>query len=87
MCVPCFVCVYCGAFKGFRRVLRALVTYVVFVCSGCGRFLVAKAGQKSKRCNYCECVVDLWRAKRVAGAASAREASRVVRELKMREGE
>jgi len=87
MWVPCFVCVYCGVFKGFRSGLRALVAYVVFVCTGCGRFLVAKAGQKSKRCNYCECVVDLWSAKHVAGAASAREASRVVRGLKMRDGE
>lgn len=60
--------------------------YVVFVCSGCGRFLVAKDGQKSKRCIYCESVVDLWRAKRVASAGSAREASRIVREFKMREG-
>jgi LSD1 subclass zinc finger protein len=85
MYVPRFVCVYGGVFKGFRRVQLALA-YVVFVCSGCGRFLVAKAGQKSKRCNYCESVVDLWRAKRVAGAASAREASTIVREFKMREG-
>lgn len=60
--------------------------YVVFICSECGRFLVAKNGQKSKRCNYCESVVDLWRAKRVASAGSAREASRIVREFKMREG-
>jgi LSD1 subclass zinc finger protein len=60
--------------------------YVVFVCSGCGRFLVAKAGQRNKRCNYCESLVDLWRAKRVASAGSAREASALVREFKMREG-
>ena len=60
--------------------------YVVFVCSGCGRFLMARDGQKSKRCNYCESVVDLWSANRVASAGSAREASRIVREFKMREG-
>jgi LSD1 subclass zinc finger protein len=58
--------------------------YVVFVCSGCGRFLMAKAGQKSKRCNYCETVVDLWKAKKVRSAGSAREASALVREFKMK---
>lgn len=69
--------------KGFRSGCLGL-SYVVFVCSGCGRFLVAKAGQKSKRCNYCDAMVDLWRARKVASAGSAREASRVVRGFKMK---
>lgn len=86
MGVPCFVCVYSGVLKGFRSVRLMPSAYVVFVCSGCGRFLVAKAGQKSKRCNYCESLVDLWRTRRIAGAASAREASKIARELKMRKG-
>ena len=73
--------------KRFSMCVVCLVEYVVFVCVGCGRFLVAKVGQKSKRCNYCGMVVDLFRARRVASAGSAREASRVVRGLKMREGE
>ena len=63
------------------------VSHVVLVCSGCGRYLIAKAGQKSKQCNYCGNVVDLWRAKKVRSANSAREASKLVREFKMRAGE
>lgn len=63
------------------------VSHVVFVCNGCGRFLIAKTGQKSKQCNYCGAVVDLWRAKKVRSAGSAREASKLVREFKMRAGE
>ena len=63
------------------------MSHVVFVCSGCGRYLIAKAGQKSKACNYCGTVVDLWRAKKVRTAGSAREASMILREFKMRVGE
>jgi hypothetical protein len=59
------------------------LSYAIFLCSGCGRFLIARAGQKSKRCNYCECVVDLCRAKKIASAGSAREASKIMRGLKM----
>jgi len=58
--------------------------YFVFVCSGCGRFLIAKAGQKTKNCNYCGASVVLWKAKKVASAGSAREASMIAKELKMK---
>jgi len=61
--------------------------YVVFMCSGCGRFLIAKAEQKTKQCNYCGVSVVLWRAKKVAEAGSAREALRVAQDFKMRQGE
>jgi LSD1 subclass zinc finger protein len=63
------------------------MSYVVFVCSGCGRFLIAKAGQKNKQCNYCGTIVDLWKAKKVRTAGSAREASKLAREFKMKAGE
>jgi len=63
------------------------MSYVVFVCSGCGRFLIAKAGQKNKQCNYCGAIVDLWKAKKMQSASSAREASKLAREFKMKAGE
>ena len=63
------------------------MSHVVFICSGCGRYLIAKADQKSKQCNYCGVVVDLWRARKVRSAASAREASKLLREFRMRAGE
>jgi hypothetical protein len=47
---------------------------------------VAKAGQKTKQCNYCGIVVDLWMAQKIADASSAREALRVVQDFKMKHG-
>jgi rRNA maturation endonuclease Nob1 len=60
--------------------------YVVLVCNGCGQFLIAQVGQKTKNCNYCGASVALWKAKKIANVASAREASRIVKELKMKKG-
>jgi len=62
------------------------VGYVVFVCSGCGRFLIAKAEQKTKQCNYCGTPVALWKAKKVAEANSAREALKIAQDFKMKQG-
>lgn len=73
--------------KRFSERVQAKMSHVVFVCHGCGRLLIAKADQKSKQCNYCGSMVDLWRAKKVRSANSAREASLLVREFKMRAGE
>jgi predicted RNA-binding Zn-ribbon protein involved in translation (DUF1610 family) len=73
--------------KRFSEDNKQKMSHVVFVCSGCGRYLIAKAGQKSKQCNYCGAVVDLWRAKKIRSAGSAREASKFVREFKMKTGE
>lgn len=49
--------------------------------------MIAKAGQKNKQCNYCGTVVDLWKAKKMRTAGSAREASKLAREFKMKAGE
>ncbi|KPV62307.1 MAG: hypothetical protein AOA65_1931 [Candidatus Bathyarchaeota archaeon BA1] len=56
--------------------------YMVIVCYTCGRFLLAKVGQKTRRCPYCEARVVLEKARRVAYAKSAQEASNIIRTLK-----
>jgi len=56
--------------------------YVVIVCYGCGRFLLAKATQKTKRCPYCAAQLKLVKAKKVAHLKTAQEASHYIRALK-----
>ncbi|HDQ05413.1 MAG TPA: DUF1922 domain-containing protein [Candidatus Bathyarchaeota archaeon] len=56
--------------------------YVVIVCYGCGRFLLAKADQKTKSCSYCAAQLKLVKAKKVAYARTAQEASHYIRVLK-----
>jgi len=57
--------------------------YVVIVCYSCGRFLLAKADQKTRRCPHCKARLILAKTKKVAQAKSAREASNRIRALKM----
>ena len=58
--------------------------YLIVVCGGCGRLLVADGGKKSRMCPYCGVRVWLAKAKRVGSAESAREASKLVQHLKQR---
>ncbi|MCK4885063.1 DUF1922 domain-containing protein [Candidatus Bathyarchaeota archaeon] len=58
--------------------------YVVVVCYGCGRFLLAKGIQKTKRCPYCATRLTLVKAKKVAHVKTAQEASSYIRALKRR---
>jgi DNA-directed RNA polymerase subunit RPC12/RpoP len=64
--------------KGF--VVSSL--YLIVVCDGCGRLLVADGGKKSRRCPYCGVRVWLSRARVVGNAGSAREALVLVQRLK-----
>jgi len=57
--------------------------YVVIVCYSCGRFLLAKTHQKTRRCPYCKDRLILGKTKKVAHAKSAREASNCIRALKI----
>ncbi len=57
------------------------ITFVV-VCSRCGGLLLAKAEQKTRTCPYCGSNVALQKAKKVASAKSANEASMILRKLK-----
>jgi rRNA maturation endonuclease Nob1 len=56
--------------------------YVVIICYGCGRFLLAKAAQKTKTCPYCAAQLKLVKAKKVAHLKTAQEASHYIRALK-----
>jgi len=65
-----------------EKVFVGFAVYLIVVCGGCGRLLVADAVNKSRRCPYCGVRVWLARAKRVGSAETAREASELVRYLK-----
>jgi DNA-directed RNA polymerase subunit RPC12/RpoP len=54
----------------------------VVVCSRCGGLLLAKADQKTRTCPYCGHKVALDKAKKVASAENAYEASKILRKLK-----
>ena len=54
------------------------------VCSRCGGLLLAKIEQKTRTCPYCGAKVDVEKAKTVASAANAYEASEILRRLKNR---
>ena len=56
--------------------------YVVVVCYSCGKLLLAKVVQKTRRCPYCETRITLQRTKKVARVKTAQEASDCIRFLK-----
>lgn len=57
-------------------------SFLVVVCSRCGGFLLAEAGQKTRTCPYCGSKVFLNKAKKVASAGDVHEASVIMRKLK-----
>jgi DNA-directed RNA polymerase subunit RPC12/RpoP len=56
--------------------------FVVVICYGCGRFLLAKSDQKTKRCPYCSTRLTLYKTKKVVTVKTAQEASQYIRALK-----
>jgi DNA-directed RNA polymerase subunit RPC12/RpoP len=59
-----------------------MASTIIVVCGRCGGLLMAKAGQKTRTCPYCGSRVDVDKAKKVASAKSANEASIILRRLK-----
>ena len=59
-----------------------MARYIIVVCSECGGYLLAKNGQKSRTCPYCGSRILLEKARRVASAQNANEASAILRRLK-----
>jgi len=59
-----------------------LANYLIVVCGECGGYLLAKSGQKTRTCPYCGSRVPLEKAKKVASARKASEASAILRKLK-----
>jgi len=59
------------------------MSHVIILCYSCGRMLVAKADSKTRLCPYCGARVVLGKAKKLAFASSASEASEKLRVLNM----
>ncbi|MGC8998973.1 MAG: DUF1922 domain-containing protein [Candidatus Bathyarchaeia archaeon] len=59
-----------------------MTSYVIVVCSECGGYLLAKIDQKSRTCPYCGSRVLLEKAKKIAYAKKADEASAILRRFK-----
>jgi len=58
------------------------MSFLILACGNCGGLLLAKAEQKTRTCPYCGSKVDLSKAKRLASAENAYEASKTLRKLK-----
>ena len=56
--------------------------YILIVCYHCGQFLLAKTGQKTRRCSYCKARLILYKTRKVMQAETAQEASNKIRILK-----
>jgi DNA-directed RNA polymerase subunit RPC12/RpoP len=67
--------------KVFGRI-SLMTHYIIVVCSKCGGFLLAKAEQKTRTCPYCGSKVALDKARKMASAENAYDASTVLRRLK-----
>jgi len=56
--------------------------YAVVACGKCGGYLLAKTDQKTRTCPYCGSKILLEKAKKVAFAKTAKEASLLLRRIK-----
>ena len=59
---------------------------LIIVCNRCGGLFLAADGQKTRTCPYCNTRVDVRKAKKVASAKNAFEASEMLREIKSKKG-
>jgi len=62
--------------------VKGTVAVLVVVCSKCGGLLLARDEQKTRTCPHCSYKVDLHKARKVASARTAQEASTILRKLK-----
>lgn len=66
---------------------EAVTTFIIIKCQNCGGLSVAEEGQKTKTCPYCGARIHLDKAKQLASAKNAREASMILRDLKRKAAE
>ena len=59
---------------------------LIIVCSRCGGLFLAADNQKTRTCPYCGTRVDVRKAKHVALAKNAFEASEMLRKMKREKG-
>ena len=57
---------------------------LIIVCSRCGRMLLSNAEQKTKSCQYCGTRVIVEKAKKIATAKTALEASEILKKIKIK---
>ena len=62
--------------------VKGMVAVLVVVCSRCGGLLLARDKQKTRTCPHCSFKVDIDKARKVASAGTAHEASTILRKLK-----
>jgi DNA-directed RNA polymerase subunit RPC12/RpoP len=67
--------------KGFRKQTQMGATLIV-KCTKCGGLTLAAKDQKTKVCPYCGTQINLQKARKIAAANSAMEASEMLRKLK-----
>jgi predicted RNA-binding Zn-ribbon protein involved in translation (DUF1610 family) len=59
-----------------------MASTLIVVCYTCGGLLLAKTEQKTRTCPYCGSTVILHKAKKLAAAKTASEASAILRKMK-----
>jgi DNA-directed RNA polymerase subunit RPC12/RpoP len=59
---------------------------LIIVCNRCGGLFLAADGQKTRTCPYCNTRVDVRKAKQIAAAKNAFEASKTLRDIKSKKG-
>ena len=59
-----------------------MATTLIVECSRCGGLLLAKATQKARECPHCGYTITMQKAKKLASANTANEASIMLRKLK-----
>jgi hypothetical protein len=62
------------------------VMYFISPCYNCGNFLIREEKQKTKRCPYCNRLLDLSKTRILRRASTSREASKIVRKMKLDKG-
>jgi predicted RNA-binding Zn-ribbon protein involved in translation (DUF1610 family) len=58
-------------------------TTLIVKCTQCGGLTLTAKGQKTKICPYCGTQINLLRSQKVAAANTAREASEMLRKIKI----
>jgi len=60
------------------------LAFNVILCYRCGQLILARSDQKTRLCPYCKTKLLTSKAKKVASARNAREASVLLRSLRKR---
>jgi uncharacterized protein YbaR (Trm112 family) len=61
-------------------------TTAIIVCPRCSGLLLAASNQKTRTCPYCNTRIEVRKAKKIASAQTAFEASQMLRKLKRTKG-